>query len=79
MLAAVNGDGRGSAPKKAMSVKKACRLAVRELRRRIQFLAVDGNLHELYGADYPAAIRAYRERQDLREAVEILERMANGD
>jgi ABC-type phosphate transport system auxiliary subunit len=53
---------------------RAIRLAVEAIQAQIHKLAVDANLHDVYGADYPQAINASAKRKELLEAIEILER-----
>lgn len=47
---------------------------VRELMRdQLQRVAFDANLYEKYKSDCPVAIKAYKEREKLREAVAEIE------
>ncbi len=50
----------------------AIRIAIASIEREIKSIAVDANLHDLYKADYPHAIKASKRRTDLRAAIEIL-------
>jgi hypothetical protein len=52
-----------------MTPERALVLALAAVRQQIQALAVDANLAEKYGADYPAAIRASKTRAELRAAL----------
>ncbi len=53
----------------------AINLAKEMIKKRIHILAVEADLHDHYGADYPAAKNAARERDKLREALIALERI----
>lgn len=36
------------------------------VRKRLKKIAVDANLHDWYGAEYPSAMKASKERKKLR-------------
>ena len=55
-----------------MTYQQAIKLATEALEKEIERLAVDANLHEKLGADYPHAIRAAKRRKKLRVAIELL-------
>jgi len=48
-------------------------LAKAELRR----LAIDANLHERCGAQYPAAVKASQKRKEIQAAMAVLEEVLN--
>ncbi len=54
---------------------QALQLAKEMVKKRTHILAVEANLHDHYGADYPAAKNAAKERDKLREALIVLERI----
>ncbi len=58
-----------------MKLRKAISLAIYALEELQKPLHVDANLHEHYGADYPLAVSASKQRRELREAVKVLEQM----
>lgn len=58
-----------------MTPQKAIELAIEAMKRRIQKVAVDANLHDVLHVDNPSAVRASRLRKELREAIKILENM----
>ena len=58
-----------------MKQKKALKLAIEAMEAEVRRLAVDANLHDVYGADSPYAVRASLERVELREAVEELKKL----
>jgi hypothetical protein len=53
--------------------QQAIKLAIQALDQSIRSLAMDANLHEKLGADYPAAIAASKRRKQLREAKRVLQ------
>lgn len=57
----------------SVTQQQAVRLAVQAMERRRRQLAVDADLFETYGADYPAARRAASERRALKRAIETLQ------
>lgn len=60
--------------KRPMDTKKAVRLALAALQAEVQRLAVDANMYERFGEGvYPGAKLAYQRRQELREAITLLE------
>ena len=58
-----------------MTREKALKLAIEALKKRVQGLAIEANLHDIYHADYPGAVRASKERKQLAEAIRWLEEM----
>ena len=58
-----------------MTREKALKLAIEQIKRRIQGLAVEANLHDQYHLESPSANRASKERKQLKEAMEELEEM----
>ena len=60
-----------------MNKKKALKLGIEALHVWIKHFAVDANLHDVFGADYPYAIKASQKKQELLGAIEELERMKN--
>jgi len=63
---------------KPITRKKALRLAVQALEAQRQHLAVDANMHDLYKADYPAAINASKKRAELNQAIDFLNDISKG-
>ena len=55
-----------------MTYFRAIQLAVECINKEIHRLAVDANLHEVYGAQYAAAKRSAKSRQTLRDAIAVL-------
>lgn len=47
-------------------------VAIEAMNKEIKMLNFDANLHEWYGADYPAAVNASRRRCELRMAIKAL-------
>jgi Mrp family chromosome partitioning ATPase len=60
--------------RKPITRGRAIRIAVAAMRRELQVIAFDANMHEHYGARYPQAEAAARRRQDLLAAIEQLEK-----
>lgn len=58
-----------------MDKKAALRVAAKAIKREIQRVAVDANLHDHYGATYTHAENASKERAKLREALGTIETM----
>jgi hypothetical protein len=56
-----------------MTNAQAVRLAIKCMKKEIHLLAMPANLHERYGADFPSAINASKDRKKLREAIVVLE------
>jgi hypothetical protein len=56
-----------------MKSEKAVKLALECMRREVQRLAVSANLHDVHGLDWPSAKGASKRRQELKEAMEVLE------
>ncbi len=56
---------------------QALNIAKELVKKRIQILAVEANLHDHYQASYPAARNASRERDQLREVLIYLEHIKN--
>jgi hypothetical protein len=54
---------------------RALKLARELMRDQIQRVSFDANLHEKYKSDCPVAVKAYMEREKLREAVAEIEKM----
>ncbi len=53
------------------------RLAVKALRKYKKELAVDASLREIFGADYPRALFAAREKPRVDQAIQQLNQMLN--
>jgi hypothetical protein len=60
-----------------MNRKKALKLGIEALNVWIKHFAVDANIHDVYGGDYPYAIKASQKRRELLGAIEELEKMKN--
>lgn len=58
-----------------MTREKAIKLAIEQMKRRIQGLAVEADLHDRYHQELPSAKRASHDRRQLVEAVKELEEM----
>jgi len=58
-----------------MKIKRALLLAIAALEEQQKPLHVDANLHEHYGAVYPLAVSASKQRAELREAAQVLRSM----
>jgi hypothetical protein len=56
-----------------MNNKQAIKIAIEAMRERIKKYAVDANLHDHMGADYPWAITSSEKRKELLEAIAALE------
>ena len=61
-----------------MTKDKALKLALDLIKKRLQGLAVEANLHDIYKASYPSAMRASAARVELREAAAELEKLLKG-
>lgn len=55
-----------------MTRDKAIKLAIEAIEGEIKRLNVDANLYQLADARYPAAIRAFKRRNDLHQAIDVL-------
>jgi hypothetical protein len=55
--------------------RRALQLALHALERDKKRIAVDANLYEQAGADYPAAVRAYTEKRRIIEAQKVIREM----
>lgn len=55
-----------------MSRKQAQIIVERLFNEELQRLAVNANLHDMYGCDTPACVKAAKERQDLLRAMKLL-------
>ena len=64
-------------PKRRKLNKKAIKLAIECIRKEIQCIAVDANLHEMYGANSPHAKRCSKRRKELLGVIEELEKEKN--
>ncbi len=60
---------------KRMNNRKALSLAIKVIEARIKFIAFNANGFDVMGMDSPAMVRASKERKDLKEVVDVLERM----
>ena len=58
-----------------MTREKALKLAIEQLKKRIQGLAIEANLHDVYKANYQGAVRASKDRKELVQAVKELEEL----
>jgi len=56
-----------------MTYDHALSIAIDALRRQAQRLAVDANLHDLYHANHPAAIKASQKRRELLQTIDTLQ------
>ena len=56
-----------------MTRDRATTIAIACVEHEIRCLAVEANLHDTYGATYPAAVQASQRRQELRAAIAALE------
>ena len=56
-----------------MKPTRALKLAIEAMKHEHHRFAVDANLAEFYGADYPEAINALKKRKELQEAILLLE------
>lgn len=57
-----------------MNKKQAVKIAVAVMRKRIQRISIDANIYEkLPNSSYPYAEKAYKEKQQLLETIQILE------
>ncbi len=59
--------------------KQALKLAIECVQREIARIAVDANLHDVFGARYPFAIRASKKKEALHQAIMILTDMRSAD
>lgn len=55
-----------------MTRKQALKIAEELFVAELQRVAVDANLHDKFGADYPHAVNAAKRRQKLLQAMNIL-------
>lgn len=55
-----------------MRATRARALLKRLIDDRIQALAVDANMHDMYGARYSQAVAASKERREMRELLELV-------
>lgn len=60
-----------------MDAIKALRVLRELAQAELQRLAIDANLHERCGAQYPAAVKASQKRKDIRAAMAVLEEVLN--
>jgi hypothetical protein len=49
------------------------KVAIEAMTLEIKSLNVDANLHEIYGAEFSAAIKASKRRSELRKAITVME------
>jgi hypothetical protein len=56
-----------------MNYSPYIKVAIESMKLEIKSLNVDANLHEIYGADYAAAIKASKRRAELRTAIQRME------
>ena len=56
-----------------MKKDKAIKLAIAAMRKQIQTVAVDANLHKNYDCQTATATNAYNLKQDLLIAIQILQ------
>lgn len=57
----------------AMNKNKANKLAIECIKKEIQRLAVAANLQDKFHADLPHTIEASKKREELKEAIAILQ------
>lgn len=60
-----------------MDAIKALRVLRELAQAELQRLAIDANLHERCGAQYPAAVKASQKRKDIQAAMVVLEEVLN--
>ena len=60
-----------------MDTIKALRVFRELAKAELQRLAVDANLHERCGAQYPAAVKASQKRKEIQSAMAVLEEVLN--
>lgn len=58
-----------------MQKNRAIKLAIQAVEKRISSLAFEANLKDKLGATHKTAEDASKERRELLEAIEVLERM----
>jgi hypothetical protein len=63
---------RNCMTQKSITRNKALRMAIEALESQRHAVAVDANLHDVYGADYPAAVSASKKRTEIEQAIEII-------
>lgn len=56
-----------------MKPQQAMKLAIQAMEKEIQSLAVNANLHDVYGMDAPACIADSKRRKELRAAIALLQ------
>lgn len=62
-----------------MTNKQAINLAVNAIKFRIKHIAFDANMWIEHPNSYPYAKKAWEEKQNLLEAIQMLEKMKNED
>ncbi len=62
-----------------MKKKLALDIAIEGIRHLIKNVVVDANLHDLYGANYPYAVRASKRKRALQDALEIILEMKSNE
>jgi hypothetical protein len=55
-----------------VKLSKALKLAIQALAAQQKSLHFDANMHDLQGMDYPLAVSASRQRDELRQALQLL-------
>jgi hypothetical protein len=55
-----------------LSLKRARLIAEKLFNEELQRLAINANLHDLYGCNTPVCVKAAKERQELLEAMNVL-------
>ena len=55
------------------AIKKAMKIIRELVKKERHRLAFDANMAATYGAEYPQALRAKRQRDELAEALAVLE------
>ncbi len=58
-----------------MKKNKAIRIAVEAMKAKAQLLAVQANLYDVQGLDWPSTKGASIRRKELQEAIQVLEGM----
>lgn len=56
-----------------MDKKKALTIAMAAMKEQTKRFAVDANLHDHHGAEYPWAITASKRKKELEEAIGVLQ------
>lgn len=55
--------------------KRIIKIAIHCIKREIRRICVDANLHDLYKADFPYAVKCSRKKKELLEAIQYFEEL----